>query len=232
MHDLGSTTGDFGGEIFPPTQLGWIQSQMLRGEAGIAEVRAHVMEVYYAPLQKYFSATTFRGLGDSEDLVAGFFASRLPNHDYIERWIASKMPLRKWLVNGFLFYLRETARDRSRFKRAIGDSRVTAEPSREDVFEVEWAKMIVRLAADRARQDCNRRGLVENWRLFEEHHLNGRPFTTLATELGIPPRRAAEQSRTAARHMRRAMLEVLERDGVIDGEIESEISRIRMLVRF
>jgi hypothetical protein len=205
---------------------------MLRGETGIAEVRAHVMDVYYTPLQKYFNATTYRGLGDPEELVAGFFASRLPNHDFFVRWIESRKPLRKWLVNGFLFYLRETVRDRSRFKRVMGDSCLTEEPSREDVFEVEWAKMIVRLAVDRARQDCGQRDLLVNWRLFEEHHLKGRAFTALATELGISPRRAAEQSRTAARYMRRAMLEVLERDGVSDGEVESEISRIRMLVRF
>jgi hypothetical protein len=32
--------------------------------------------------------------------------------------------------------------------------------------------------------------------------------------------------------MRRGMLELLERDGVSDGEIEGEIARIRLLVRF
>lgn len=219
-------------EFFPKTKSDWLRSQLLRGERGRDAVRGHVMEVYYVPLQKYFKATSFRTLGESHEFVAGFFASRLSKEDYLLRWEESELPLRRWLVNGFLFYLRESVRARTRAAHPSPPDAGQELAQRAESFEIDWARMIIRLSVDRARLECEKRGLIENWNLFEAHHLQARPYHELATERSIHPSRAAEQSRTAARYMRRAMLEILERDGVSDSEVEAEIARIRTIIRF
>ncbi|MDB3961510.1 hypothetical protein N9411_00670, partial [bacterium] len=179
-------------EFFPTTQIDWIRSQLLQGDAGATAIRRHVMVVYYEPLQKYFNATSFRGSGESQDVVSGFFASRFSNPSYVEQWLESAKPLRRWLINGFLFYLHEMNRSRARSERSDVVLNDDVFIHRAEIFEIEWARTIVRLAADRARQECERRGLVENWRMFEQHHLKGRPYRVLAEERKMSPRRAAE----------------------------------------
>ncbi len=70
------------------------------------------METYTEPLSNYVAGSSFRSLSTPKDLVSGFFASRLAQTAYFEKWIDSGLPLRRWLINGFLFFLQEEARRR------------------------------------------------------------------------------------------------------------------------
>ena len=53
-------------------------------------------------------------LGEPAEIVNGFFASRLSDARFLEAWAASGMRLRRWLMNGILFYGQGLARDRAR----------------------------------------------------------------------------------------------------------------------
>ena len=52
------------------------------------------METYTEPLSNYVAGSSFRSLSTPKDLVSGFFASRLAQTAYFEKWIDSGLPLR------------------------------------------------------------------------------------------------------------------------------------------
>lgn len=107
-------------EHFPETHHTFVLEALDGGRD--RELASHVMLVYYRPLCAYFRATTYRALGEAEEIVGGFFASRLSDPTWLARWRAEsearQVPLRRWLLNGLCFYLREESR-RQRRDRAI-----------------------------------------------------------------------------------------------------------------
>ena len=115
------------------------------------------METYAEPLGNYVAGSSFRSLGTSKDLVSGFFASRLAQPAYFDRWIESNLPLRRWLINGFLFFLQEELRRRkseradSLASASIDEPRSNAETAVEE-FDRIWAASMVRSAASAARE--------------------------------------------------------------------------------
>ena len=98
---------------FPTTERTWIVERIeanIKGginEApvchdGASALRRHVMERYAASLRVYAQGSSFRWLDDADSLVNGFFVSRLARPEYLAQWIASAMPLRRFLANGLL----------------------------------------------------------------------------------------------------------------------------------
>jgi len=79
---------------FPTTHQTWLSEHV-----GVAndEVARHVMQRYFEPLRAYVKGSSLRNFGDSADLVNDFFAARLGDATYLERWIDSGLPLRRWL---------------------------------------------------------------------------------------------------------------------------------------
>ncbi|MCE2885513.1 MAG: hypothetical protein LW806_11525 [Planctomycetaceae bacterium] len=107
---------------FPSTEWTWLATRI--GEAAhdasaAAELRARVMERYAEPLRIYAKGSSLGWLDDPEALVNGFFASRLARDEYLVKWFESAMPLRRFLANGMLLYLREERR--ARLRRAARD---------------------------------------------------------------------------------------------------------------
>ncbi|NBX25691.1 MAG: hypothetical protein EBQ99_06525, partial [Planctomycetes bacterium] len=107
-------------DAFPTTQRTWIVETLRVAlasrdpevrERSLAELRAHVMRTYFEPLRIYVKGSSFRVMGESADLVNGFFASRLSRDDYLARWVESALPLRRWLANGLVMHLRERSRE-------------------------------------------------------------------------------------------------------------------------
>lgn len=214
-------------DSFPSTRFNWIRLQLAEGEPGRLCAAQHIMESYAEPLERYAAGSSFRSLGEPKELVHGYFASRLTRLAFFEDWNKSDLPLRRWLINGFLFYLQEVARK----NRAL--------PNRTDSFSVErisiadrdnfdrmWAVALVARALDRAKHACGRRDQELHWTLFEGHMVHGRPYSSLLEEHGVTAREAATLVRTAAMKFRQAVFDLLERDGVKDAEIEHEIVRL------
>lgn len=104
---------------FPTTHQTWLSEHV-----GVAndEVARHVMQRYFEPLRAYVKGSSLRNFGDSADLVNDFFAARLGDATYLERWIDSGLPLRRWLVNGLLLHVRNRgiAEARRRARRCRG----------------------------------------------------------------------------------------------------------------
>jgi DNA-directed RNA polymerase specialized sigma24 family protein len=220
-------------ELFPTTLRTWIEERLEKGEPGQAEVNRHLMDVYARSLECYLRRTPWRELGDPADLVRGFFADRLGNPAFLQRWRASGKRLRHWLANGLVFYAKETARRRRR-DRAIGElaeESCALDPSPELVLDRAFAASIVRAALDIARSDLEKRGLEQHFVVFHEHEWNDVSYGSLAARLGVTADRARVMARTARDAFRRAVRGLLARDGAtaasVDREIESLLESLR-----
>lgn len=187
---------------------------------------AYVMELYAPALEAYLKGSSFRTLGEASDLVAGYFASRLDRTDFFRRWLESGLPFRRWLINGFLFFLHEESRRRR--GGAIGDfdESVLPETDAEEQFDRAWVRGVVRRACDRAGEVCSAEGRSLHWTLFLRHHVHGVPYSALVAETGVSTSRAPGMVRTAAEVFRRAVLEILVRDGVPAKELDEELRRL------
>jgi hypothetical protein len=199
-------------EHFPPTPRTWIDARLAEGAPGREAVNRHIMEIYRWPLEVYCRSLGLEG--DPGDVVRGFFADRLGRDDFVVKWRASALPLRRWLINGMRYYLREEwarmVRDRDR--RVELDDATAEGLSRE--AERAYVVSIVGQASREAQAACEAAGYGEHWRLFLAHVLDEEPFGSLGRRFGVDERRAAVMARTARNHFRRALRELLRRDGL------------------
>ncbi len=190
------------------------------------EVLELLMRAYYEPLAAYLSATTFRSLGDPRDVVRGFFADRLSREQWLEDWRASDLRLRRWLMNGLLFFCKE---ERRREHRGSGDGSAEAPPnldgeSPERVFERTYARVTVQRAIESAADLCGQEGYSAHWEFFRRHHLEGDSLVDLAERSGRTVGQVTGMVRTAASRFRRVLAESLVRDGASPEALEAEIA--------
>ena len=189
---------------FPSTHRTFLTQALSLGD--IEAARQHVMSRAYAPLCAYVGAANLRHIGTPEDLVGGFMASRFARDDYFTRWINQQPPmaLRRWLVNGLLFYAHERIAEYRRARRTPNvtafDMIVEPEPWRE--LERAWRRGVLQMACDRVQVAYTREGRSDFWRLFTRHVLDGVAYPALEIELAIPAASAPMITRTALRRLR------------------------------
>jgi DNA-directed RNA polymerase specialized sigma24 family protein len=213
-------------DAFPKTPRTWIRDQLGRGKDGVAKANHHVMGVYAEPLKVYFRGSTFRTLGDADDIVNAFFADRLSRPDFLSKWESSERPMRYWLLVAFRYFLMEQlAKRRPPETTGIlpGETQVHHGNSAADEFHREVARSIVRQAALNAEASCRGEGLSEHWDIWIRHQLHGRPLVDIADEIGVPAARVKVMARTAANRFRRTLREILTWPGATREMVDEEI---------
>jgi hypothetical protein len=210
-------------DLFDPTPRSHMLELMSAERPG--DLNRFLMEAYARPLAAYLSATSFRQLGPCDDLVAGFFASRLDRREWIEAWVQSGLRLRRWLVNGLLLYAKEELRRRGRDQVVEGDVEPLS-PSVERLFDRTYAREVVRLACEQAAASCGADGLSLHWSLFLRHHADGRTYAALAAEEELSEGRVVGFIRTATGRFREAVARLLVRDGANREELDREIAAL------
>lgn len=213
-------------DVFPVTLTSWIDDQLLDGTRGRQEVNRHVMGVYAWPLRVYFMGTRDRWLGEPEDVVQGFFASRLSKADFFANWRASGMKLRHWLINAFCFYLKEMKRSRKRDARNVAQEEDRQEspapgPTRE--FDRAYVISLVREALRRTQDQCEKENLGPHWEVFVRHFYQGQAYADFAAELRIDAARAAVMARTARSKFQATLRSMLTLDSVRGEDPDEEI---------
>lgn len=213
---------------FPQTARTWIEDHLVRGDAGQAEVNHHLMSVYADPLRAYLACTPYRSLGEADDLVEGFFADRLGRPAFLCDWRRSEKRLRHWLMNAFLFYLKETARGEGRQARLREISEELPDDSQApgEALDRAFANSLVRAAMEQARESCLSRDFAVHFEVFREHHWNGVSYAELGARMKISPERARVMCRTARDAFRRALRSMLVRDGGQMGDVDREIDSL------
>jgi DNA-directed RNA polymerase specialized sigma24 family protein len=214
-------------DAFLTTQRTWLGQKLALGEEAVSEVSRHVMEVYREPLRIYFRGMAGKGRDDADDVVQGFFSDRLSRPDFLPAWQKSGLPLRRWLMNAFCFYMQERRRQEKRDRRGLGEDGVPEiadpSPSADVAMDRAYAVSLVRLALETTRAECAAAGLGDHWRIFVRHHLEGRPYADLASALGVTPERASIMARTVRRRFARTLEAFFDREGLDPERAQREI---------
>lgn len=199
------------------------------GDAGRRDLNNHVMSVYLWPLTVYFRGTRDRYLGEPDEVVQGFFASRLAKQDFFVHWKASGKRLRHWLINGFCFYLKELHRDKRKHDRGSGvelPEPVYEEAEAAKQIDNAFLRGVVRQAMIQAGQVCEAQGLGEHFKIFEAHFYLDQPYEQVGPAHGVDATRAAVMARTAKRKFQSALRELFMRDGAAPSRVDDEISTL------
>ncbi|MFM1868656.1 MAG: hypothetical protein RL591_2064, partial [Planctomycetota bacterium] len=116
---------------FPTTQLTTLLSELrtLHGDDAHMRLAETIMRRYAEPLAIYARGSTLREIAEPDELVHGYFAYALADATFLDRYLASGMRLRRWLMNGLLLHARSVIRDRSRARRREGAPLEIAPPS-------------------------------------------------------------------------------------------------------
>jgi DNA-directed RNA polymerase specialized sigma24 family protein len=226
-------------DLFPTTARTWIDEQFATIELGGAaaadarvRLRSHVMERYARPLSAYVRATSIaRALSlDADDVVHDFLAHRLSRDGFFERYAESNLPLRRYLMNGVFFLLRERLNDRA----ARGNEDAAALAALESpaatnavaAFERAWAEGILELAAERVAQDLEASGDGLAWEIYRRHFIDGQSYDAIGRALGLTPADVRNEIRRAGRRLERTLFEILRAEGVSKTDAEAELRQI------
>lgn len=229
-------------DVFPTTHATWLRARIAAGTDGRDEATRALFARYREPLRVYLAGTGFSrasgaaavGISDSEDIVHGFLVTRVARPEFLDGWATSGFRLRRWMINAFLFYVREQARSarrrRVREESGLGASRGAVEDPLRD-FDREWAIEVIREASEATESELLARGRGRQWELFVGHFVDGKPYGELVGPFGVSPSQAASLARDVAFLLRANIRRVLSADGVDEGEIGSELALIEELLR-
>jgi hypothetical protein len=221
---------------FPSTHRTWIAEELARGEDGLASARRHVMARSHAPLVAYVRGAQRQSADEAEEMVHDFFAKRLAQEDYLPRWLASGLPLRRWLMNGVSAHLRASWRAR---RDATGRAESEfpldlARGSEDDAvreFERSWVRTTLGEAVRRACDGLSGGGEEEVRRAFERHVLEGLSYRAMLEADGVVADPASEERlavavRRVLRLVRGELRRLLLADGISAAEVELEVGRM------
>lgn len=176
----------------------------------------------------------------AEDLLQGFIASKLIEDRIISRADQTRGRFRSFLLTALDRYVVDQARyDGAQKRQAPGgvslDDAVAvgADKSKSagDVFDLEWAREVLRQTLARMEERCIKSRKANLWRLFENRIIGAisgdaepTPYEQLAVELGYEtPAQAANALVTAKRMFAQSLRATVAEYAVTEDEIESEI---------
>jgi DNA-directed RNA polymerase specialized sigma24 family protein len=217
--------------VFPATQYTLI-GRMLNDRDRLSACK-HVMSVYAEPLRVYFLGSSFRSLGEPDDIVEGFFASRLSRDAFLNDWQTSSRQLRFWLMTAFKHYLFEQVRAlKNERQRATLQAEVESPCDRsEHEFHRETALALVREAMRMAEETCCECGFEDHWRVFVRHHVDGRSYEQLHDELGIDQKKFTAMARTAGNKLKAALRELIAWNDASEEDIDREIISLMEVIQ-
>ena len=215
-------------DVFPKTPRTWFCRQIGLGQVGLAEANQHIMAVYAEPLKVYFRGSSFRRLGEADEIVNAYFADRLGRADFLAKWESSERPMRYWLLVGFRYFLMEQiakrTADAGRTVPMVDEAGHSTSAAGE--FHRQVARSVVREASLQAETECRRDGLSEHWDILMRHHLKGRPLVQIAADDGLDVVRVKVMARTAANRFRRTLREMLSWPGASRESVDEEIHEL------
>lgn len=227
------------GDDFPSTHTTWMFDLLSAGPAGLAALRSRVMARYHAAMVAYASSSAAMQSLEPHELVNNFCATRLARADYFERWQASGLPFRRWLINGLHFSAREMRKTRGGTRATTtngmeveGDLEPpTVDAGADRAFERQFALQVMTRCAAEVQRRLSDRGRSKDWSLFWRHHIDGVPYRILSAETGVTPRELNGAIRAVTTELRTAVRLELLVEGLSEHEVELELRLIEEALR-
>lgn len=221
---------------FPTTQSTWLITRIDDGGAdALREARVHLMERYRTALVAYAANSRLATIDEPDELVHGFFAAKAGDPKFLRDWRASGLALRRWMLNGLVFYARGVVRDRARHAARLDDARPEhvddPSPRAQQAFDRAWALALVEAACRAAHTALAAEGRERAYDCFHRQVFEGVGYARLAADHGCDETTVASEIRLATRRVR-AEAESMLRDelGTADaGVIADELARVRAL---
>lgn len=215
---------------FPSTPRTWILDRVRRDDDARLDLNHRIMSLYARPLRVYVRGSSFKDLADADELVNGFFASRLSDGDYLRAWSGSGLPLRRWLMNGMLLFLHEQARVLRRASRArpLPDTLTSVSDTE---FERAYAVSLVREAMDATRRGLQADGMDMHWQAFIARHTHARACDVFRSTHDLTPGQFHHLVRMATARFRKVLVDMVLLDGVHREDADTEIQRLMRSLR-
>ncbi|MFN3168315.1 MAG: RNA polymerase sigma factor [Phycisphaeraceae bacterium] len=234
---------------WPTTQ--WTLIDLMAGSADDgpnASVVGGFLGEYLAPLKAYLVRRRGLSVHDAEDVLQEFILQRFLSRDLARHVDQARGRFRTFLLTSLDNFLSNHRRHVGAQKRSPGkaprslaDTDTPANPgpaSADDLYEVEWARMIVHRAIAQVREHCERTGRPEVWHAFETRvigpilrHTTPISNEQLAQRLGMDsPQQVANAVATAKRTYKRALYGVIVQYARNRDEVEAELAELRAIL--
>jgi len=198
-----------------------------------------LVAAYWKPVYKYIRLQWQEENEGAKDLTQGFFA-RAMEKDFFRSYDPARSSFRTYLrtcVDGFVANERKAAGRLKRggevtlvaldFEGADGEMRdhpVADGVSMEEYFRREWVRSLFGLAVDKLRSECEARGKMVHFELFERYDLEEEEvdYQDLARETGVPVTQVTNYLAWARREFRRLVLDELREVSGSEEEFQRE----------
>ncbi len=210
-------------DSFPPSARSWLAVARDGSLEQRRELAATLTSIYREPLVRYVQA--FGARVDVEDVVQDLCA-RVLDPAFLDAWQRSERPFRLWLRTAARFELMNRIRAERR-RMGVADDALAdlVEPDNAHAaFERSYAASLIRAASDAAQRVLDAQGRSNDWALFVEHFVHGKPYAECAPPLGIP----IDAARHASARVRGLVLDALR--GVLSAEQVAEPDMERELL--
>lgn len=210
-------------DAFPLSARSWMAVAKDGSPKQRHELASTLVQIYREPLVGYLKA--FGTMLDAED-VAQDLCARILEPTFLEGWQRSGRPFRLWLRTAARFELMNRLRSerRRRGSNAVDVDVLAESDNAHAAFERAYASSLISATCDAARRALDAQGRGNEWTLFIEHAVHGKPYAECAPSLGL----AVDGARHATARVRGILLDALR--GVLSAEQVAEADFERELV--
>jgi len=220
---------------FPTTHWSFITQLRDASGASREQMVASFLSRYLPPMSAYVRFRFTLPIADLEDLMQDFVADRVIRRSVLDYARENRGSLRVFLracLNNFAkTWLTRRSRARALHAEDIGlDCWYSEEDQDACLFDVAWARHVIRQGVGRLREECEGGDGSLVWVVFEARMyspmIDGEPptaYKVLSTRLGVDPKALANLLTTAKRRLKNHLLDVIGDYTVDSAEAEGEI---------
>jgi RNA polymerase sigma-70 factor (ECF subfamily) len=220
--------------VFPSTHWSLISSARADDADRRRAAIDNLWRLYLPALRAHLLYRRRIEASQTEDLLQGFVIRQVLEHDLLAKADADRGRFRSFLLKSLENYVFTKLQPRGRRETAF-DAEPQGSPVA-DVFELEWARQILREALGRMKRECRQDGQAARWDLFECRvivpTLTGSPppaYQSLVERFGFrTPEQASNALVTAKRQFERTLRAVIAETerALTDEEIDAEIAEL------
>ena len=232
---------------FPATHWSAVMAARSDDPAERSRALEAIATAYWKPIYKYVRIRWSKSTEDAKDLTQDFFA-KLFEKEYLEDFDTSKARLRTFLRICADRFVTNEAKAATRLKRGGGATHLSLDfdaaenelqragpfmqpaasaKSVDDFFEKEFIRSLFGIAVDKLRSECETRGKLVHFRLFETYDLEGgdnrkASYAELAKQFQIASTDVTNYLAFARREFRRIALDCLREMTASEDEFRRE----------